>query len=100
MTGLSFATSPNWVYLVIFSSIVWILLLLYIRSYKKNELKKQLIFGIFGLFLGSMADVIGTASNLWHFTDGDVPIIIFLIYFIIGMASYNFLKLIDRNMKD
>ena len=97
MTGLSFATSFNWIYLFLFIFGQWIFFFLYRKSYKiKGDLKKQFAVGIYVLVAGSMGDVIGTSLGLWHFPDGDVPAIIILIYFFAGLAGYNLIKLIDK----
>jgi hypothetical protein len=97
MIGLSFTTNPNWIYLFLYTAAIWLVLFFYRKSYKnKKEVKKQIAFGIFSMIVAPTVDVLGTYTNLWHFPDGDVPVIIIFAYFFVGLAAYNVIKLIDR----
>ncbi|MBS3055420.1 MAG: hypothetical protein J4452_02945 [Candidatus Aenigmarchaeota archaeon] len=99
MTEFYLAASQNWIYLFLYPAVLWIILLVYRKSYKKvGEIKKQMVFGIVSVLLGSMGDFIGTNLNLWHFPDGDLPAIIVIVYFFVGMGAYNIVKLIDEKI--
>ena len=97
MIGISFAASFNWIYLFIYTVAVWLVLFILRKAYKnKGEIKRQLVIGISGMLLGPTGDLVGTYFNLWHFPDGDVPIIIVSAYFFIALAAYNVFKIIEK----
>lgn len=99
MTELSFAISQNWIYLLLYAGFFWVLLFVYRKSYKnKQEIKKQVVSGLLTVVLGPIGDAIGTTLNLWHFPDGDIPAIIIVVYFLVGMVGYNIVKLIEKYM--
>ena len=99
MTQLFLAASQNWIYFFLYPAILWILLLVYRKSYKNvSEIKNQMIFGIISAILGSMGDFMGTNLNLWHFPDGDLPAIILIVYFFVGLGAYNIVKLLDEKL--
>lgn len=99
MTELSFMISQNWIAITVYAVAMWIALFLYRKNYKiKIELKRQVISGLVTSVIASLGDVIGTSLNLWHFPDGDVPVIIILVYFFVGMFGYNVVKIIDEKV--
>jgi len=94
---LIFQFSQNW-YVIFFGFLVsWLSLFIYRKSYKnKKELKEQFSFILILLIIVFFTEFFAVSVDLWHYTAGDWPVILWLVYFVILSFLYQLLKLIER----
>ena len=92
-----FEFSQNW-YIVFFSfAILWIILVIYRKSYrKKKEVKEQFTFALIGLIITFILENYAVSEDLWHYIPGDWPIILWPTYFVVVLFGYQLLKLIEK----
>ncbi len=95
---LIFQFSQNWYVLFFTFFLSWLGLFIYRKSYKnKKELKEQFGFVSICLIIAFIMEFFAVSVDLWHYTSGDWPVILWLIYFVILSFGYQLLRLIDTN---
>lgn len=80
----------------------WYLLLLFavvlfaVFSYVRKSFSGVIKFGLIVLVVSAFTEAIAVAMNLWNYTGGNWPVILWPIYFIFAAAFYQIFKVLDR----
>ena len=64
----------------------------------KTKLAANLIMGLFVMIIAVMAEIIGIGLNLWSYTPGNWPVLLWPSYFVYGMLAYSFFKIIEKKI--
>ncbi|MBI2971952.1 MAG: hypothetical protein HYY37_06030 [Candidatus Aenigmarchaeota archaeon] len=92
--------SANWFALLAIPLALFAVIFLYRASYrKKNETRQNVVFAASALALAALIEYVGITLNLWHYVDGDWPIILWLIYAMSGLAGYQMAKLVTEKIR-
>jgi hypothetical protein len=88
---------PAW-YMLFFGFLLgWFLLWVIRRKHTApNEKKEQLLMGIVGLGTLIVMEVFATSMNLWNYTPGNWPIILWPSYFAAALFWYQLVRTIER----
>lgn len=74
----------------------WALLLIIRRTgHAKREAKEQVFLGISGTVALGLMEFFAVSTNLWHYTPGDWPIILWPTYFVAILFGYQLLRSIE-----
>ena len=89
--------SQNW-YVIFFGFfLVWLILLIRRKSYKnKKEGKEQFYLAFVGLFVVSVMEIFAVNMDIWHYTPGDWPVILWPTYFVGILFGYQVLRTIEE----
>lgn len=93
-----FVFSSSWYILLSITLAIFIGLFVYRKSYAKNEIKQQLVFAVIVFALSVVSELIG-AGNLWNYTEGNWPAVLWVVYFFGGLAGYQVAKLVAERVK-
>lgn len=97
MVGVVWTWSPWWYFQLAFGFFLWLTFFLYRKSWKrKGEIKEQLLLGFLALGATFFSDVVAIFTNLWHYSDGDWPAILWLLMFMVGPSGFQLFKFIDE----
>jgi len=89
-----FSFSEGWYAIIALFLLIWFFIIIYRRGYKnKKEIKQQIIFSIIIVAMAFATEFIGVSFGLWNYTTGNWPVILWLGYFLAGLAAYQTLKL-------
>ncbi len=70
------------------------------KSYKKkNELTNQLKFGIASLVIAFLIEFVSISLNLWNYTGGNWPFILWFDYFGAGLFGFQLIKFFEEMKK-
>lgn len=75
--------------------LVFVIILFVVFSYVRKSFSGTIRFGIVGLIIGAASELIG-AGSLWNYTNGNWPVILWLIYFIYSATFYQIFKVLDK----
>ena len=97
MVGIYWVWSPWWYVQLAIAFFIWLPIFLYRKGWnRKNELRGQLIFGFVSLFISFIAENFGVYGDLWHYDGGDWPVVLWILYFAVGVSSFQLFKFIDE----
>ena len=65
------------------------------RSQGKREAKEQVFLAFSGLFALGLMEFFAVSTNLWHYTPGDWPVILWPTYFAAILFGYQLLRSIE-----
>ncbi len=92
--------SPDWFVFLAIIIALFIVLFAYRKSYsKKSETKQQLVFGAVTVLLSAAIEFIGVGMNLWNYSGGNWPIILWVVYFFSGLLGYQIVKFITEQVR-
>ena len=93
---LVFQFSQNW-YVIFFGFLLlWLILLIHRKSYRKRkEVKEQVCLAFAGLFIAIVMEIFAVSMDLWHYSPGDWPIILWPTYFVATLFGYQLLRTIE-----
>jgi hypothetical protein len=92
--------SPWWYFGIAIGFFVWLPLFLQRKSWKrKGEITEQIFFGFFSLGVSFIHEMVAISNNLWHYSGGDWPVILWVAYFLVGAAGFQFIKFVDERWK-
>lgn len=83
--------SAGWFVLLAFS-----IALFAIFTYLRKSIKNVIYFGIIGLAVSLATETIGVGMNLWNYTGGNWPVLLWPTYMIITMAFYQIFSVIKK----
>jgi hypothetical protein len=91
-----FRFDQDWYILLLGFLLSWIVLLAIRRKHiGKEETKEQLYLALGGLSTLFVMEVSATSMNLWHYTSGNWPIILWPTYFFAILFGYQLLRVIE-----
>lgn len=92
--------NPSWFVLLAIGMTIFVALFVYRKSYaKKYEIKQQIVFTVIVVLLSLLTELLGVSMNLWNYTDGNWPAILWIIYFFSGMAGYQVIKFVTEKVR-
>jgi fatty acid desaturase len=87
----------GWYIILAFSFLIWLCVFIYRKGYKnKKEIKKQIVVAIISVIISTIIEIIGISTGLWNYAPGNLPIILWPTYFIVGLAGYQVIKLVEE----
>jgi hypothetical protein len=91
---LDFNTS--WYVLFLAFLLSWAALLIARRKFQgKKEVKEQVFLALSGLAALGLMEFFAVSTNLWHYTPGDWPVILWPTYFAAILFGYQLLRSIE-----
>ena len=100
MVGVVWTWNPWWYFQVAIGIFIWLLLFLYRKSWKrKGEINEQILFGFLSLGVNLFSDTVAVFTNLWHYSDGDWPVVLWALMFIVGISGFQIFKFIDERWR-
>ena len=61
----------------------------------KHEVKEQMFLAFSGMFALGLMEFFAVSTNLWHYTPGDWPVILWPTYFAAILFGYQLLRSIE-----
>lgn len=83
--------SPGWYVLLAFS-----LILFAVFSYLRKSFSGVIKFGLIGLAVGIVGEGVGVGLNLWNYSAGNWPVVLWLVYFLFTAAFYQLFCVLDK----
>jgi len=65
------------------------------RCHGRKEVKEQVYLALSGLFALGLMELFAVSTDLWHYTPGDWPVILWPTYFAAILFGYQLLKSIE-----
>jgi hypothetical protein len=65
------------------------------KSHGKREVKEQVVLAFCGLFALGLMEFFAVSTNLWHYTPGDWPAMLWPTYFVAILFGYQLLKSVE-----
>jgi ABC-type Mn2+/Zn2+ transport system permease subunit len=97
MVGVYLTSSPWWYFQFAIGIFIWLSLFIYRKSWKrKNEISEQLFFGFLSLGVNLLSDTVAIFTDLWHYSGGDWPIVLWPLMFLAGVSAFQLFKFIDE----
>lgn len=92
--------SPSWFAILAVLFAIFFALFVYRKSYsKKSEIKQQLVLGIISVLFSLVMEILGVGMNLWNYTGGNWPVILWVAYFFSGLMWFQIIRLIQEKVK-
>jgi hypothetical protein len=94
--NLVFDFNQNWY--VLFSAFIasWALLMVARRKRQtRKEVKEQVFLAFGGMLSLALMELFAVSMNLWHYTPGDWPVILWPTYFVAILFGYQMLRSIE-----
>jgi hypothetical protein len=93
--NILFDYNSSW-YVLFFGFLAsWAILLYLRRKGAKREAKEQMFLGLSGMFALGLMEFFAVSTNLWHYTPGDWPVILWPTYFAAILFGYQLLRSIE-----
>jgi len=97
MIGIYWNWSPWWYLQIAIGLFIWLPLFLFRKSWKKkNEISEQIFFGFVVLGINLLSDTLAIFTNIWHYTSGDWPALLWVLMFLAGLTAFQLFKFIDE----
>lgn len=94
--NLIFDFNSTWYILLSAFFVSWAAMLIIRRKNRgKREKKEQIILAISGLIALGLMEFFAVSTNLWHYSTGDWPIILWPTYFAAILFGYQLLRSIE-----
>ena len=91
-----FQFNQNWYVLFFAFLLSWLIILIGRKSYgNRKEAREQLYLALGGLITLLLMEVFATSTNLWHYTSGNWPIILWPTYFVAILFGYQLLRFVE-----
>ena len=91
--AIYFEWGVGWYYVTAFILAIWIGLMVYRKNYK---LRAQITVGTITLVLSFVAENIAVSQGIWNYVPGNWPLILWFIYFLMGMTAYQIVKTVEK----
>jgi hypothetical protein len=65
------------------------------KNQGKSEIKEQVVLAFCGLFAMALMELFAVSTNLWHYTTGDWPVILWPTYLAAILFGYQLLRSIE-----
>ena len=92
--SIYFNFSNGWWVIVGLLAVIWLGLWIYRRVFSLKELKQQIITGLITVALTIVIETIAISIDLWDYSTGNWPAVLWLAYFIVGLGAYQVIKLV------
>jgi RsiW-degrading membrane proteinase PrsW (M82 family) len=94
--NLIFDFNQNW-YVLLFAFIASWALLMFVRRKRqtRKEVKEQVFLAFGGMLSLAFMEFFAVSMNLWHYTPGDWPVILWPTYFVAILFGYQMLRSIE-----
>jgi len=94
--NIFFEFTQNW-YILFFAFLLsWLILFISRKNHwRKREAKEQLCLALGGLFTLALMEIFATSMNLWSYTPGNWPIILWPTYLVAILFGYQMLRVIE-----
>jgi hypothetical protein len=93
--NILFDYNSSWYVLFFGFLAAWAILLYVRRKGAKREAKEQVFLGLSGMFALGLMEFFAVSTNLWHYTPGDWPVILWPTYFAAILFGYQLLRSIE-----
>jgi len=91
-----FQFNQKWYVLFFAFLLSWLIIVIDRKSYgNRKEAKEQLCLALGGLITLLLMEVFATSTNLWHYTSGNWPIILWPTYFVAILFGYQLLRFVE-----
>jgi hypothetical protein len=91
-----FNFNSGWYVLFFAFLISWLVLLLVRRERQgRKEIKEQGFLALSGMFALALMEFFAVSTNLWHYTAGNWPVILWPTYFAAILFGYQLLRSIE-----
>ena len=77
--------------------LAFVLIMLAVFSYVRKSFSGAVKFGFIGLAIGAASEIIGVSLNLWNYTNGNWPVILWPVYFIYTAAFYQIFCVMSKS---
>ena len=74
---------------------LWLVLMRYRKNY---EMKLQLIAASIGTILGFGIESIAINFDIWNYSSGNWPLILWVMYFVSALLMYQIVRTVDEKM--
>ena len=92
--------SPGWLAVLAVLVAIFFALFVYRKSYsKKSEVKQQLVFCIITVLFSAGIEILAVGMNLWNYTGGNWPVILWVTYFFSSLMAFQIVKFITEKVK-
>lgn len=92
--------SPSWLAILAVIAAIFLALFVYRKSYsKKYEIKQQFVFAIISVLFSLGIEILAVGMNLWNYTGGNWPVILWVTYFFSGLMAFQIVKFITEKVK-
>jgi hypothetical protein len=94
--NLVFDFNSGW-YIILFAFLLsWVAMLIIRRkSQRIREVKEQVLLAFCGMLAVGLMEFFAVSTNLWHYTPGDWPVILWPTYFAAMLFGYQLLRYIE-----
>jgi len=94
--NLVFDFNTSWYVLFFAFLLSWVAMLIVRRkSQGRREVKEQVLLAFCGLFSLGLMEFFAVSADLWHYTLGDWPVILWPTYFAAILFGYQLLRSIE-----
>ena len=91
-----FDFNSSWYVLFFAFLLSWAILVIVRRKrHGRKEIKEQFYLALSGLFTLGLMELFAVSTDLWHYTLGDWPVILWPTYFAAILFGYQLLKSIE-----
>ena len=66
------------------------------KQFDRREVKRQLLTGVFGTIALASMEVFAVSTNLWNYTPGNWPVILWPTYFAAILFGYQLLRVVEK----
>jgi O-antigen/teichoic acid export membrane protein len=91
-----FDFNSSW-YVLFFAFLTsWLVLLVIRREHQsRKEIKEQVLLALSGMFALALMELFAVSTNLWNYTPGNWPVILWPTYFAAILFGYQLLRSIE-----
>jgi len=94
--NLMFDFNSGWYVLFFAFLLSWAAMMIIRRKSKgSQEIKEQVLLAFCGMFALGLMELFAVSANLWHYTPGDWPVILWPTYFAGILFGYQLLRSIE-----
>jgi len=91
-----FDFNPSWYVLFLAFLLAWAALMVVRRKYQgRREVKEQVYLALSGVVALALMEFFAVSTNLWHYTPGNWPVILWPTYFAAILFGYQLLRSIE-----
>jgi len=91
-----FDFNSSWYVLFFAFLISWAVLLIVRRKWQgRKEAREQVFLALSGMFALALMEFFAVSANLWHYTPGNWPVILWPTYFAAILFGYQLLRSIE-----
>ena len=90
-----YESPAGWYVLLAVGIILWLIFL----KLGKAKIKANLKMGLLMIVVAFVVEIIGIGLNLWTYTTGNWPLLLWPTYFVYGLLAYSLFKIVERKVK-